>query len=156
MDAPLRIFSFSIAFNLPAAPLWKWQTAEATPQQTTFYTIVFVWYTKELKHSLQFCVVPITHLSRSLGLLKVMKVGCRTSRKTQADSYHLCLMMCLWLHLAAICTRMIRPIVFLAAIFSLVTQCSSPQTVAHIQIFLTSTLANHHSGYIWRELCAPK
>ena len=48
-------------------------------------------------------------------------------------------------------------VVFLAAVFSLVTQRSSPQTAAHIRTtFLTATLTNHHSGYICRELCTPK
>ena len=48
-------------------------------------------------------------------------------------------------------------LVSLAAVFSLVTQRSSPKTAAHIRTtFLTATSTNHHSGYICRELCAPK
>ena len=49
------------------------------------------------------------------------------------------------------------PIVSFAAVFSVVTQLSSPQTAAHIRTtFLSSVSTNHHSGYIFREPCAPK
>ena len=48
-------------------------------------------------------------------------------------------------------------IVSFAAVFSVVTQRSSPQTAAHIRTtFLSYVSTNHHSGYIFRELCAPK
>ena len=48
-------------------------------------------------------------------------------------------------------------VVSLAAVFSIVTQRSSPQTAAHIRTtFLSTTLTNHHVVYIFRELGAPK
>ena len=48
-------------------------------------------------------------------------------------------------------------LVSLAAVFSIVTQRSSPQTAAHIRTtFLSTTLTNHHVVYIFRELGAPK
>ena len=48
-------------------------------------------------------------------------------------------------------------LVSLAAVFSIVTQRSSPQTAAHIRTtFLSTTLTNHHVVHIFRELGAPK
>ena len=50
-----------------------------------------------------------------------------------------------------------QPVVSFAAVFSIVTQRSSPQTAAHIRTtFLSTTLTNHHVVYIFRELGAPK
>ena len=47
-------------------------------------------------------------------------------------------------------------LVSLAAVFSIVTQRSSPQTAAHIRTtFLSTTFTNHHVVYIFRELGAP-
>ena len=49
-----------------------------------------------------------------------------------------------------------QELVSLAAVFSIVTQRSSPQTAAHIRTtFLSTTLTNHHVVYIFRELGAP-
>ena len=40
--------------------------------------------------------------------------------------------------------------------YSIITQCSSPQTAAHIQTtFLSTTLTNQHVVYIFRGLGAP-
>ena len=53
--------------------------------------------------------------------------------------------------------RAMGMIVSFAAVFSVVTQRSSPQTAAHIRTtFLSSVSTNHRSGYIFREPCAPK
>ena len=49
-----------------------------------------------------------------------------------------------------------KRVVSLAAVFSIVTQRSSPQTAAHIRTtFLSTTLTNHHVVHIFRELGAP-